>query len=73
VRDLFNERSGVVRDVGFHPGIAVGHRGELAQILRTRAKTLPPLETIARSSKSLEDRLRALPVLPEVRFGGLGL
>jgi hypothetical protein len=62
-----------VRDVGFHPGIAVGHRREFAQILGARAKALPPLETIARTSKALEDRLRALPVLPEVRLGGLGL
>src|SRR5205814_10627505 len=67
--DLFNERFRVMRDVGFHPGVAVGHRCELAQFLGARAKTLPPLQTSACTSKALEDRLRALPVLAEVRLG----
>jgi hypothetical protein len=62
-----------VGDVGFHLGIAIGDRRELAQILRARTKTLPPFETIALSAEALQDRLRTLPVLPEIRLGGLGL
>jgi hypothetical protein len=62
-----------VGDVGFHLGIAVGHRCEFAQIFRARAKTLPSLKAIALSAEALQDLLRALPVLPEIRFGGLGL
>jgi hypothetical protein len=60
-------------DVGFHLGIAVGHRRELGQVLRARAKTFPPFQTIALAAQALQDLLRALPVLPEVRLGGFGL
>jgi hypothetical protein len=41
--------------------------------LRARAKTLPPFQAIALASETLQDLLRALPVLPEVRLGGFGL
>src|SRR5439155_7632695 len=67
------ELDGVAGDVGFHLRIAVGHRSELAQIFRARAKTLPPLDTIALSAEAPQDPLRPLPVLPEVRLGGFGL
>jgi len=62
-----------VGDVGFHFWIAVGHRRELAQVFRARAKTLPSRQTIALAAKAFQDFLRALPVLPEVRLGRLGL
>jgi hypothetical protein len=62
-----------VRDISFHLRIAVGDRCQLAQVLGTRAETLPPLKTIARSAQALQDCLRALPVLPQVRFRGLSL
>jgi len=62
-----------VSDVGFHLWISVGHRRELAQIFGARAKLLPPRQTIALASEPLQDLLRALPVLPKVRLGGLGL
>jgi hypothetical protein len=60
-------------DVRFHLRVAVGHRGELVQVFHPRAKTLPPFQTIALVAQTLENPLRALPVLPEVRLGGLGL
>jgi hypothetical protein len=62
-----------VGDVGFHLWIAVGHRCELAQILRTRAKMLPTLQAITLAAEALQELLRALPVLPQVRLRGLGL
>jgi hypothetical protein len=62
-----------MRDVGFHFRIAVGHRRELAQVFRARAKALPPFQTISLIAETLQDLLRALPVLPEVRLCGFGL
>jgi hypothetical protein len=61
-----------VSDVCFHLRIAVGHRGELAQILGARAKALPSFQAIALGAEALQDLLRPLPVLPEIRLGGLG-
>jgi len=61
-----------VGDVRFHLRIAVGHRRELVQVFRARAKPLPSFQTIALVSEALQDLLRTLPVLPEVRFRGLG-
>jgi hypothetical protein len=60
-------------DVGFHVGVTVRHRRELAQVFRTRTKPLPAFETIPKIAKALQDLLRPLAVLPEVRLGGLGL
>jgi hypothetical protein len=60
-------------DVGFHLRITVGHRRELAQVFRARAKALPPFQTIALIAEALQDLLSALPVLPEVRLRGFGL
>jgi len=62
-----------VRDVRFHLGVAISYGCELAQVFRARAKTLPPLNAIALPAEALQDLLRALPVLPEVRLRGLGL
>ena len=62
-----------MRDVGFHLGVAIGKRRKLTQIFRPRAKALPPFETIALVAEALQNRLRALPVLPEVGLRGLGL
>jgi hypothetical protein len=62
-----------VGDIGFHLGVAVGDRRELAQIFRARAKALPSFQTITLIAEALEDLLCALPVLPEVRLRGLGL
>jgi hypothetical protein len=62
-----------VRDVGFHLWVAIGHGSKLAQVFRPRAEALPPFEAIALAAQTLEDLLRALPVLPEVRLGGFGL
>ena len=72
-RDFLGELRSVVGDVGFHLWISVGHRRELAQIFGARAEVLPPRQTIALTSESLQDLLCALPVLPEVRLDGLGL
>jgi len=62
-----------VGDVGFHLRISVRHRRELAEIFCARTKTLPSLHTIALPAEALQDLLRALPVLPEVRLGGFRL
>jgi hypothetical protein len=62
-----------VGDIGFHLWVAIGHGRKLAQVFRAGAKALPPFETIALAAQTLEDLLRALPVLPEVRLGGFGL
>jgi len=62
-----------MRDVGFHLGVAICKRRKLTQIFRPRAKALPPFETIALVAEALQNRLRALPVLPEVGLRGLGL
>jgi hypothetical protein len=62
-----------VRDVGFHLWIAIGHRRKLCEVFRTRPKALPSLQTVALVAEALQDLLRALPVLPEVRLRGFGL
>ena len=48
-------------------------RGELGEILGARAKSLPAVDARAYVSEALQDLLRALPVLPEVRLGGFAL
>src|SRR5712691_7194607 len=60
MRDFFSEIRSVMRDVGFHLGIAVGHRRELAQVFGTRAKPLPPFQSITQVAKALQDSLRPL-------------
>ena len=43
------------------------------EILRARAKALPPFQAIALVAEALQDLLSALPVLPEVRLRGFDL
>jgi hypothetical protein len=60
-------------DLSFHLRIAVSHRRELSEILGARSKALPSLDAIAFGAEALQDLLRTLPVLPEVRLCRLGL
>jgi hypothetical protein len=56
-------------DVGLHLRVAVDHRRKLAQVFGSRAEALPSFQPIALIAEALQDLLRALPILPEVRLG----
>jgi len=67
------EDGDIGRHFRFELGILARQRRQLGQILRARAVALPLLEACADVPEALEDLLRALPVLPEVRLGSSGL
>ena len=51
----------------------LGHGRELAEVSGALAKGVPAFDARADQAETLHDLLRALPVVPKIRRGGLGL